>query len=164
MVEYVVNINTGRIIMVGTQKHKQLLKLGQVAPLPELIPGENQNMPCTNARLLLIAKAKELAKAEQVPAEAKVEDDQKRKPGRPKGTTRDKVIDLATDIINQNQAKLKNLDQKQTEELITKILYSKLFGESKAPPSKKKSSKFKIVKHIPLQSDTDTVQESETDN
>lgn len=168
MTDYAININTGRLIMTNTSLYKRLHKLGQVAAIPSPpvgIIGPSQRIPCTNARLLLVAQNKELIKAERgIPDQ--VEDvEQKPRVGRPQGTRpgepvdkimRHKVINFATDIINEHKEELKDLDQNDTNDLIKNLLYTKLSDVPK-PKTKARVSKFKVIKSkIVTPSETET--------
>lgn len=57
-------------------------------------------------------------------------------------TTEQGVAEICTDIISENKPKFKKLSQTETDELLRKLLYQKLYGEK----PKKDKSKLKIKK------------------
>jgi hypothetical protein len=57
-------------------------------------------------------------------------------------TTEQGVAEICTDIISENKPKFKKLSQTETDELLRKLLYQKLYGEK----PKKEKSKLKIKK------------------
>ena len=60
-------------------------------------------------------------------------------------TTEQGVAEICTDIISENKKDFKKLTQEQTDELLRKLLYKKLYDE-KPKKSKEKKSKLKIKK------------------
>ncbi len=64
-------------------------------------------------------------------------------------TTEQGVAEICTDIISENKPKFKKLSQTETDELLRKLLYQKLYGEK----PKKDKSKLKIKKAYSSESD-----------
>ena len=60
-------------------------------------------------------------------------------------TTTQGVAEICTDVISENKKDFKKLSQEETDELLRKLLYKKLYDE-KPKKSKEKKSKLKIKK------------------
>ena len=60
-------------------------------------------------------------------------------------STKEGLAEICTDIISENKKDFKKLSQEQTDELLRKLLYKKLYDE-KPKKSKEKKSKLKIKK------------------
>ena len=64
---------------------------------------------------------------------------------KPEFTVEEGVAEICTDIISENKKDFKKLSQEETDELLRKLLYKKLYDE-KPKKSKEKKSKLKIKK------------------
>ncbi len=135
---FATNVNTGRIISTNTALYKRLKKLGETIDIaPAATPAPATPAPATPVTPIA-----------PTPAPAPV--------------LREKVIEVATDIIAENKKSFVGISQQDSDELLRKLLYEKLCitpkpKTAKAPPSKpsKKKKKKYIVSSSEEETDSD---------
>ena len=143
--KYGLNTQTNRMIKSGTRNFNRLNKLG----LLQFPTGDHQIPPTKEPELAIETTELEPEKTEEV-----VVEEQNIKP----------VLEKELkSIIKENKNEFKNLTQKESDELLKRMLYQKLVLNvpKKQKEKKKKTTKFKLKKIVVSDSDTDSESESD---
>jgi hypothetical protein len=143
----IMNPKTKRYIIVGSDRHKKLVKKGV---FPEYV--ESDNILVTN-----IEQDVESESDTPLPPPPMPKSPPLSPPPSPK-VIRTKIKSVIVEVAKKNKSKLKELSQNEADEMLKRLIYKRLMGEpTVVKKSKKKSKKSKYV----VESSSD---ESESDS
>lgn len=108
----ILNPRTNRMIKVGSQMHRKAIRDGILTP--DTIPKETEQ--------------KDIQKNIQNEIKKDIQQDTKEPP--PEFTTQQGVAEICTDIIGENKKQFNKLSQDETNELLRKLLYEKLYSKN----------------------------------
>lgn len=154
--EFAINLNTGRLIKKSTAQYKKLKKLQRVREIQE-VEQNNADVPVEAE----CAKEEAIEEAVTAPKPLPEYNDLKFKTA---------MSNAMADVIKENEAKFKNISQKQSDRLLKQLLYEKLCineskpSKSKSKPAKKKGKKKFKIKALPSSSEESSESESDSDS
>lgn len=145
----ILNPRTNRQMKIGSSSHKKAVREGYMSPdtLQIYTPNEPEKKEYKNDPDVIdyISKLKPIEPEPHV--DNFITKLKNKKPESPKiddsFTTEQGVAEICTDIISENKQKFKKLSQAETDELLRKLLYKKLYGDKPKPDKK---SKLKVKK------------------
>ena len=121
--DYAINNKTGRFVKKGSRTHSKMLKLGEISD---------------NLQEKVEEKVQKVEKVEEIPEEIpeiKYNDND----------FKENLKNTMKQIIKENNKEFKGLSQKQTDQILKKLLYEKLCIDKPKPKKNNKSKlKFKI--------------------
>ena len=147
------NPKSNRLMKIGSQMHRKAVREGTLPAstlIQEPIKPPTQHIEMTDDPAMTEVEPetfqkpikKTIQKPIPQPEEPKLV---KRTIKKPEFTVEEGVAEICTDIISENKKDFKKLSQQETDELLRKLLYKKLYDE-KPKKSKEKKSKLKIKK------------------
>ena len=150
--EYSINLSSGRVLTrTNTAAYKKLFESGLI-------------------KVLRPAEAKEVKPEPKPDGKPEVKEDKtdtKALTPEQQQELRNEVLNVSTDLIRVNAHNLKGLNQKQTNDLIKKLLFEKLCTKEKQvkpeKETKKKSKKDKKKKYKVASSSDDTSEDDSSD-
>jgi len=151
--EYAINSLTGRYVRKNTRTYNRLKKQGNLQYIDET--SDRPVNPIIEKEE--IKEIKEIQKLPVIPVipekeeleEKEIKPDVQRTQPEPlnKKKYNNQVKDELVKIVNTNSHQFKEISQKESDELLKRLLYEKLCKKEKKPDKKKKKkSKFKVVK------------------
>ena len=162
------NPRTNRLMKIGSQMHRKAVKDGllpgyTLGPIEEPTPTKHieitDDPAMTEVEPETVQKPIKKPIQKPIPIEEPEPTPRNKKPipqpeepkpvkrtiKKPEFTVEEGVAEICTDIISENKKDFKKLSQQETDELLRKLLYKKLYDE-KPKKSKEKKSKLKIKK------------------
>ena len=165
------NPRTNRLMKIGSQMHRKAVKDGllpgsTLGPIEEPIKPPTKHIEITEDPTMTEEPPEPIKKPIQKPIPQEEPEPIKRlmkqlaiqpeeytpqpvkrtiKKQEQEFTTKEGLAEICTDIISENKKDFKKLSQEETDELLRKLLYKKLYDE-KPKKSKEKKSKLKIKK------------------
>ena len=122
--DYSVNSKTGRFVKKGSRTYSKMLKMGQIS----------DNLPKKEEKAEeKVDKVEEKEEIEEIKPEIKYND----------VDFKENLKKTMKDIIKENNKEFKGLSQKQTDQILKKLLYEKLCID-KPKPKKKQNNKSKL--------------------
>ena len=158
--EYAINSLTGRYVRSGTRTYNRLKKQGNLQyidetsdrPVNPIIEKEEikeikeikENKEIQKIPVIpVIPEKEELEEKEIKPCVQKTQPETKVNKEKYNKQIKDELVK----IVNTNSHQFKEISQKESDELLKRLLYEKLCKKDKKPDKKKKKkSKFKVVK------------------
>ena len=161
------NPRTNRLMKIGSQMHRKAVKDGllpgsTLGPIEE--PTPTKHIEITEDPTMPEEPPEPIKKPIKKPIQEPIQEPEpikrlmkqlasqpeppqpvKRTIKKPAFTVEEGVAEICTDIISENKKDFKKLSQEETDELLRKLLYKKLYDE-KPKKSKEKKSKLKIKK------------------
>ena len=165
------NPRTNRLMKIGSQMHRKAVKDGllpgsTLGPIEEPTKPPTKHIEITDDPTMTEEPPEIIKKPIKKPIQEPIEEPEPIKrlmkrlaiqPEEPKPvkrtikkqeqefSTKEGLAEICTDIISENKKDFKKLSQEETDELLRKLLYKKLYDE-KPKKSKEKKSKLKIKK------------------